>query len=74
MKDCCIQCGNETIYDLTDHIDMRYGYIEGMGQLCIHCYSEKNRTISVPVEIIKKTSNDAELGNKVRKLYWENGD
>lgn len=74
MKEICVLCGNETIYDFTDHIDTRYGYIEGMGQLCIDCYSQKNRTISVPVEVIKKTPNDAELGSRVRNLYWQSVD
>lgn len=74
MKDCCVLCGNETIYDFTDHIDMRYGYVEGVGQFCIHCYSEKNRTIQIPVEVIKKNPNDMQLGEAVRKIYWESGD
>jgi hypothetical protein len=74
MKDCCVSCGNETLYDFTDHIDMRYGYVEGVGQFCIHCFTEKSRTIDVPVELIKSTPNDMELGISVRKLYWESGD
>lgn len=74
MKDNCVLCGNETIYDFTDHIDMRYGYVEGVGQFCIDCYSKKNRTVQVPVQVIKQTPNDMELGHAVRKLYWESGD
>lgn len=74
MKDCCVMCGNETLYDFTDHIDMRYGYIEGVGQLCIECYTNKTKTIQIPVQVVKETSNDYELGHKVRKIYWESGE
>jgi hypothetical protein len=74
MKDCCVMCSNETLYDFTDHIDMRYGYIEGVGQLCIECYTNKTKTIQIPVQLVKETSNDYELGNKVRKIYWESGE
>jgi NMD protein affecting ribosome stability and mRNA decay len=73
MKDCCVQCGNETLYDFTDHIDTRHGYIEGIGQLCIHCYTETTKTIEVPVQLINSTPNDMELGISVRKLYWRSG-
>jgi hypothetical protein len=74
MRDCCVQCRNETIYDFTDHIDMRYGYVEGVGQFCISCFTENTRTIQIPVRLIRETPNDIELGNAVRKLLWENGD
>ena len=33
-------CDKETIYNRTDHIDFRIGYIEGAGQLCLDCYDE----------------------------------
>lgn len=74
MRDCCVMCGNETLYDFTDHIDMRYGYIEGIGQLCIECYTGKARTIPVPAQVVQDTPNDLELGEKVRKIYWESGE
>jgi hypothetical protein len=35
--DKCVKCGAETQYKITDHVDMRYGYIEGAGQLCKEC-------------------------------------
>jgi hypothetical protein len=38
MKDKCISCKKETLYDTTDHIDFRLGYVEGAGQLCLDCY------------------------------------
>ena len=40
MKDKCVICHKETQYDELDHIDMRYYYIEGCGQLCAKCYNE----------------------------------
>ena len=33
----CVRCGKETKYKKSDHIDHRYGYIEGAGQLCFMC-------------------------------------
>ena len=74
MRDCCVICGNETLYDFSDHIDMRYGYIEGVDQLCIECYTGRTRTISVPAQVVQDTPNDLELGEKVRKIYWESGE
>ena len=40
MKDNCVTCNKETHYRIDDHIDMRIGYIEGAGQLCLDCYDE----------------------------------
>jgi hypothetical protein len=70
MKDKCVICGTETIYNQTDHIDMRYGYVEGAGQLCMQCFEPKyKRSINIPLEMIKNTPNDTELGAEIRKLY-----
>ena len=33
----CVNCGKETRYKKSDHIDTRLGYIEGAGQLCSRC-------------------------------------
>ena len=40
MKDNCVTCNKETLYRIDDPIDMRIGYIEGAGQLCLDCYDE----------------------------------
>ena len=37
-KDKCVVCGSFTEYDEFDHIDKRYFYVEGSGQLCRACY------------------------------------
>tara|TARA_R100000008_G_scaffold81529_1_gene64868 strand:- start:1862 stop:2023 length:162 start_codon:yes stop_codon:yes gene_type:complete len=39
-KDKCVSCGIETQYDEFDHIDFRYFYIEGSGQLCCDCFNQ----------------------------------
>jgi recombinational DNA repair protein (RecF pathway) len=39
MKDKCVMCGEKTAYDELDHIDYRYFYVEGAGQLCPECYN-----------------------------------
>ncbi len=63
-------CGEETLFDSTDHIDMRYGYVEGAGQLCPSCFEPKYKhSISIPVSLIRDTPNDSELGFLIRKLY-----
>jgi hypothetical protein len=65
-------CGDITPYKFSDHIDNRYGYVEGLGQLCKKCYvsgTNKNQLI-IPASIVINTSNDAELGAKIRNLYW----
>lgn len=73
MRDLCISCGKETSYSKDVHIDMRYGYIEGAGQLCINCY--RGNHISPDVKVSKKlitdTPNDLELGSLVRKQYYK---
>ena len=40
MKDNCVLCGEQTPYEKTEHIDNRYHYVEGAGQLCKECYNE----------------------------------
>ena len=40
MKDKCVSCDKETIYNKEDHIDFRIGYIEGAGQLCLDCFDK----------------------------------
>lgn len=68
----CVLCGAETPYKFYEHVDMRQGYVDGCGQLCEKCYNKgvEREHILVPANIIKDTSNDSELGAKIRKLYW----
>lgn len=77
MKDKCIMCGTETQYDQSTHIDMRVGYIEGAGQLCVPCYEGTNNRMKVMEGVviqgheILNIPNDAELGALVRKAWYE---
>lgn len=70
-KDTCVLCGAETPYDFHTHIDHRYWYIEGAGQLCKSCYDRgtERSSIVVPSDLIYNTPNDQELGGKVRNIY-----
>ena len=72
----CILCGVETTTLKTTHIDFRTGYIEGAGQLCRECYmkgnSESREHISIPKHFVKTYSNNAELGERVRRYYYDN--
>lgn len=38
--DKCVICGKETPYLRSTHVDMRYYYIQGSGQLCEDCYNK----------------------------------
>ena len=46
--DICVICGEQTSYKKTAHIDYRYGYIEGTGQLCFTCSQTRkmHKTVS----------------------------
>ena len=35
--DLCVLCKEPTNYKISDHIDKRRDYIEGMGQVCSRC-------------------------------------
>jgi recombinational DNA repair protein (RecF pathway) len=37
-KEKCVSCGVETPHHFHEHIDYRYYYVEGAGQLCKNCY------------------------------------
>lgn len=73
-KDTCILCGVETPYEFETHVDMRIGYIQGIGQLCKACYKDGSERVHTPIlnSIIENTPNDQELGTKVRRIYHQN--
>ena len=39
-KDKCNLCNDDSLYDKTEPINERIGYIEGSGQLCLDCYDK----------------------------------
>ncbi len=67
----CVVCGGDTPYRFQDNINMRIGYVEGIGQTCKKCYliGSDQESVSVPSTVIKNTPNNYELGEKVRALY-----
>ena len=76
----CVICGADTQYRFNDHIDYRFNYVEGAGQLCNKCGNKDEEPIAldshrnlftVSEYTVLSTPNDQELGNKVRQLYWE---
>jgi|LauGreDrversion4_2_1035121.scaffolds.fasta_scaffold564982_3 hypothetical protein len=72
-KDKCVMCSEETQYDFSTHIDLRTGYIEGVGQLCFNCYAtgSARKQIIIDHRTIIDTPNDMELGAKVRSIFFE---
>jgi len=77
----CVICGEATQYRFNDHIDYRFNYVEGAGQLCNKCGSKDEEPIpldshrnlfTVSEYTVLSTPNDQELGYKVRQLYNEN--
>ena len=71
-REKCVICNQETLFDYDDHIETRYGYIEGVGQLCISCYegNADATDISIPNSFVIQTPNDMQLGEKIRRLFW----
>ena len=83
----CVICGEDTQYRFNDHVDYRFNYVEGAGQLCIKCDNKDHKAITevellgtpnpshmlilVDETTIVYTPNDAELGALVRKRYLE---
>ena len=55
-KDKCVSCDTETQYDEFDHIDSRYFYIEGCGQLCYDCFNEIYLKKNERIQQVKKRS------------------
>ena len=43
--DLCVLCGAETQYTKDTHVDMRIGYIDGAGQLCVDCFGKQIKDI-----------------------------
>ena len=39
-KDDCVKCGDSTPYGKAEHIDNRYHYVDGAGQLCKGCWDD----------------------------------
>jgi len=74
--DNCVICGKQTQYKTSTHIDMRSGYVEGVGQLCGNCNSAGSSSgrelMTIPKNWVNQMPNDAELGAAVRKFYWDN--
>ena len=38
MKDKCVTCGVDSLFNIREHIKFRIGYIKGAGQLCLDCF------------------------------------
>lgn len=72
-KDNCILCGVETEYTKNTHIDYRYGYIEGAGQLCKVCFNNANdrEMVCVPKNYFIDYSNNYDLGEKLRAYFHQ---
>ena len=39
MKDKCVCCKRDTLYNKDTHVDFRIGYIDTAGQLCLDGYN-----------------------------------
>jgi len=37
----CVSCGENTAYRFNDDVDTRTSYVEGCGQFCYMCYTNK---------------------------------
>jgi hypothetical protein len=70
IKESCIYCGEETLYDFETQIEHRVGYLKGVGQLCLKCFEGQidEDVICISKTLIIETSNDMELGRKIREI------
>ena len=68
MKDKCVCCKRDTLYNKDTHIDFRIGYVDTAGQLCLDCYNviyikphkdlnDKGSTNGLSINSSKTTSN-----------------
>ena len=68
-------CGVDTPYDESTHVDYRYNYVDGIGQMCNECHRKGTTSpiehVSIPKEYVKLFPNDMELGQAVRRFYNE---
>ena len=63
MKDNCVTCGEESVYDMKENILWRMAYIVGVGQLCFECYDE----IYIKSKNKKEMKNENEPMERLRK-------
>ena len=76
----CVICGEDTPYRFNDHVDHRFNYVDGAGQLCLKCANKDEEQIALNSQrnlftvseyTVLSTPNDQELGTKVRQSYYE---
>ena len=59
MKDKCVTCGIDSVFDFDEHIKFRIGYIKGVGQLCLDCFDKI---------YFKKDKKQIEVSSEKRKM------
>tara|TARA_R100000008_G_scaffold63744_1_gene40912 strand:+ start:932 stop:1144 length:213 start_codon:yes stop_codon:yes gene_type:complete len=66
MKDLCVICGEESLYDENEHVELRLGYIECVGQLCLDCYEQTYMRLwyTLDPEVIQQHIEEAENAEK----------
>lgn len=73
MKDKCVSCNCDTLYETTAPIETRIHYIEGGGQLCEQCYEDiyEHKHVAIPKRFARRYKTDAELGAAVRIMLTQ---
>ena len=59
----CVVCGVDTKIPVTMHVDLRFHYVEGAGQLCRTCYNKAYQDESKNIwicSICKKDTSNVE--------------
>lgn len=59
----CVACGKDTAIPVDMHVDLRFHYVEGAGQLCRTCYNKVYQDESASVwtcSICKKDTSEVE--------------
>lgn len=73
-NDLCVLCGKDSGINKSTHVDFRYHYVEGAGQLCSECYNvaQEREMVCVPKNYFKRYPNNYDLGEKLRSFFYEN--
>ena len=56
MRENCVRCGTITPHNKETNVTLREHYVDGVGQLCVHCYE----TVYIK-EDTKRSKNSAKF-------------
>ena len=70
MKDKCVVCKEDSVYDLDENIICRLAYIIGVCQLCFDCYDEIYIKSKNKKEVKNENGTMVGLRQILRDVKW----